>query len=206
MKQLKILGLALIAAGALMAFVGAGTASATFTALCEVKFTEPSGTTKCPAGKTYTEEDEFHAVLETGTKLTLETGLGKVECAESTISGNPQAATAMPLTIVTKEFITANCGEYTVIVEASSLKIEIIDLPIWTHNGTMTLEASVEVSKGEATCLYTTGHAGTLTGNNPGTLDFATALTKVGGNAKCPAGNGKMTGNYVTTVPLWVSE
>lgn len=206
MKQLKILALALIAATALMAFAGAGTASATFTALCEVKFTEPSGTPKCPAGKTYEEEDEFHAVLESGTKLVLETGLGKVECSESTISGNPQAATAMPLTIVTAEFTTANCGEYTVIVEASSLKVEIIDLPVWTHNGTMTLEASVEVIKGEGNCLYTTGHAGVLTGNNPATLDFATLLTKVGGNAKCLAGNGKMTGNYVTTKALWVSE
>jgi hypothetical protein len=46
MKQLKILGLTMVAAAALMAFVGAGTAAATPTALCKVP-TTPGGLPIC---------------------------------------------------------------------------------------------------------------------------------------------------------------
>jgi hypothetical protein len=52
MKYLKMLGLAAIAAAALMAFVGAGTASAAGGVLCKVEGTS-SGTT-CPSGQAYT--------------------------------------------------------------------------------------------------------------------------------------------------------
>jgi hypothetical protein len=207
MKQLKILGLLMVAATALTAFFGASTASATFTSLCKMKITDGNGTPLCPANQTYTPKDPIHAVLEPGAKLVLETGIGKVECTESTISGKLQAATAMPLTIVMEAFTSFKCGEYTVAVMPTALTVHIIDLPVFTHNGTLTLEAQVVVLKGEAECVYTTGHAGVLTGNAPAaTIDFASVLTKVGGNAKCPAGNGKITGNYVTTTAMWVSE
>jgi hypothetical protein len=79
MKHLKMLGLAVVAAAALTAVIGAGTASAT--ELCS------TATTTC-SGTKYGVGTEIHAVLESGTTATLTTSITTVTCTESTVQGH----------------------------------------------------------------------------------------------------------------------
>ena len=76
MKYLKTVGLAAMAVGVLMAFVGAGSASAT-----ELTCTEPAGTkVMCPTGTVSHATSEGYLVFASST-------LGNVEC-EFTIDYN----------------------------------------------------------------------------------------------------------------------
>lgn len=206
MNRIKALVLAAVAIAALMATVGSSTASATLTSLCEVKETK-NGIPVCPAkyGKGIT----VHAELETGTKMIVETPLGKAECSVGTIKFFTLQETEIPLKSVVESFNIEKCGEYTVTPTLGFLDIEIIDIPIWTHNGTLTFtEEEVVVQKGEAICEYSVGHTGVLTGSAiTATIDLSATLARIGGNAKCPEGNGKWAAALTVTspAPLWVS-
>lgn len=90
MKIARIIGLTAIAALAVMAFVGAGSASATV--LCSQPPEE--GTELCPAGSTLPSGTTFKASLETGTKLTL---WSYQSCSGSQFSGESTAASGEPL-------------------------------------------------------------------------------------------------------------
>jgi hypothetical protein len=78
MKYLKMLGLAAIAALALTAVLGAGSASAA-TFLCKTK------ANPCP--EHYPIGTVISASLETGTHAVLTTNLGKITCKKSTVTG-----------------------------------------------------------------------------------------------------------------------
>jgi hypothetical protein len=102
------------------------------------------------------------------------------------------------------------CGTTTVTtVQDGTLDIEIVDLPAWTHNGTLTFTGTmirvVTAIGGE--CFYTLGHAGTLTGGAKATIDLTGTLTRVGGNLFCPMQNASIIGFYKVTTPepLWIS-
>ncbi len=85
MKYLKMLGLAVVAAAALMAFAGAGTASAD--ELCTVPAEGsdgPPNTTMCPAGKLIT---TLHATLIGSAKLESTTGTTLDTCTAGTVHG-----------------------------------------------------------------------------------------------------------------------
>jgi hypothetical protein len=204
-KQLKILVLVAVAVSASMATVGSGSASAT--SLCEVKVTDKEGVPVCPFK--YPLGMTVHAEQETGTKTVVETPLGKAECAKATIKFFTLQETAEPLEASIEAFKIENCGEYTVTPTLNFLEIEIVELPKWTHDGTLTFkEEEIVVEKGGALCEYSVAHAGTLTGGAiMATIDLAAVLTRTGGNGKCPAGNGKLTGalNVTSPAPLWVS-
>jgi hypothetical protein len=86
MKYLKILGLAAVAAAALMAFVGAGTASAETTA-CELT-EEPCTTHGWGVGTEVVAHNEVEPP-----RLTAAGGLVEVICQKSTIEGSVTAAT-----------------------------------------------------------------------------------------------------------------
>jgi hypothetical protein len=88
MKYVKMLGLAAVAAAALMAFVGAGTASAE-TTLCEV--TENS----CSSANMYPTGTEIKASLVGGTKavLTPSNELPTIECSVSEVEGKTETTT-----------------------------------------------------------------------------------------------------------------
>jgi len=144
MKYLKILSLSAIAAAAVMAFVGAGTASAT--TVCTL------GTTTAPCGSGETPySGKIVAHLVPGTTAVL-SGTLKVECTSSTVEGETNSAGEGSITNATWSNCT-NCPE-----------IKALNLPWKAHattgtapNGTMTVEnPSVLLGKclgGVANCV-----------------------------------------------------
>lgn len=128
MKYLKILGLAAVAAAALMAFAGAGTASAT-TTLCKV--TEDN----CSEANMYPVGTEIHAVLKAGTKAVLTpTGeLPNVSCEESTLRAKTITTTTPEATI--EELTFKKCNNTVEVLEPGRLQIH------WDveHNGYLTV-------------------------------------------------------------------
>ena len=79
MRNIKILGLGLLAAMAAMAIMGAGTASAT--KLCSVN------TSPCPAGNTYGKGTSIKTQLVAGTKSVMTSGFVTITCTESSMNG-----------------------------------------------------------------------------------------------------------------------
>lgn len=214
MKQLKILGLAMVAAAALMAFVSTGTASATPTALCKAP-TTPNGLPICEGFHLYPPGTNIHAVLEEGTKLNIATPHGVVECKTATLNAFTEQQTAMPLGAIVNALTFGLCEDEgepvdVTVVKNGTLDIEIIDLPVWTHNGTLTLtgtEISVQWTWSGAECFYDAGHTGVLTGGPMATIDWFGTLKGTGGNVLCPEGNANWNGAFTVTSPepLWVS-
>lgn len=208
MKKLKVVALAVVAVAALMATVGAGSAAATPTVLCEAEDTTIGGLPICEPEHEYPAGTVIHAHLEEKTKLMIPTPFGVAACEESTLRVTTEAQTAMPLGAIVNVFTFGKCGEYEVKpVMLGTLDIEIIDLPFWTHNGTLTFtNTQITVKKGEIDCIYAVGHSGVLTGGEMATIDLLGTLTRVGGNAKCPLGNAQWNGSYTVTEPepLWI--
>jgi len=214
MKHLKTLGLAVVAAAALMAFVGTGTASATPTSLCKAP-TTPAGLPICEGIHLYPAGTNIHAVLEAGTKLSIPTPNGVVECNTATLNAFTEQQTAMPLGANVNALTFNACedeGEPVDVeaVKPGTLDIEIIDLPVWTHNGTLTLtgtEIKILWTFTGAECFYDAGHAGVLTGGPMATIDWSGPLTWTKGNLLCAGGNGTWNGAFTVTSPepLWVS-
>ncbi|HMI81371.1 MAG TPA: hypothetical protein VK480_06240 [Solirubrobacterales bacterium] len=214
MKKLKILGLMVVAAMALMASAGAGTASATFTALCEAE-TTINGLPICEPNHLYPAGTRIHAELEAGTKLNIATPLGVVECNKSTLDAITEHETEIPLGAIVAALTFGECKKGAEEVEIKTVKpgtldIEVIDLPEWTHDGTLTFtgtEITVFFKNIGAHCFYDAGHAGILTGGPMATIDWFGTLTKTGGNVLCPAGNANWNGFYTVTSPepLWIS-
>jgi hypothetical protein len=214
MKQLKIFGLAMVAAAALMAFVGAGTASATPTSLCKAP-TTPNGLPICEGIHLYPAGTNIHANLEVGTKVAIATPNGVVECRMATLNAFTEQQTAMPLGANVNALTFNECEDEGEPVDVETVKngtldIEIIDLPVWTHNGTLTLtgtEIRVLWTFTGAECFYDAGHTGVLTGGPMATIDWSGTLKGTGGNLFCPAGNATWNGAFTVTSPepLWVS-
>lgn len=206
MRQLKILSLMIVAAAALMAIVAATTASATETALCKEKTTF-AGVPICQEKHLYGPGTKIHAVQETF--MFIETPMGEpVECEETTLQLNTEETTAMPLKAKVEAFTFNKCGPYSVATtENGIVDIDIIDLPVWTHDGTLTFTGTkVKITTPGKECIYSVGHSGTLTGGAPATIDLRGTLTRVGG-VNCPQGNGEWVAFYKVTSPdpLWVS-
>ena len=209
MKTLKLVGLALVAAAALTALVGTGTAMATETTLCKVKETV-GGLPQCAAANQYPKGTRVHAELQAGAKFILVAPYGTVECAESTLEVTTEQQTAIPLGATVNAFTFAGCNGAVNTVVKGTLDIEIIDLPEWTHNGTLTFtgtEVTVEIFGFH--CIYKPGHTGTLTGGEMATIDFeGTNWPRVGGRSGALCGNNatvKAAYTVTTPEPLWVS-
>jgi hypothetical protein len=174
MKHLKMLGLAAIAALGLMAFVGAGTASAT--KLC----TDSGCTTVYPANTT------IHAVLKSTAKLT-SGGSTIAECEESTVHGT---ATENNVTWVVIHFtvLTWNrCNQTTDTIVQGTIEL------MTTTEG----KAEVRGKNSEVTvqifgvsCTYGTGEGtnlGTVSSGSAPVLKISTTVTKTAGGFLCPA-------------------
>ncbi len=196
MKYIKMLGLAAVAAAALMAWVGAGTASAT-EITCGAT---PATTSKCAVGAT------IHAT-SIG-KAVLDAPFGNVEC-NSTVAG--PVTTAGTSTTTAKGNITTldwtNCGGDTVTTLASgSLEVHT-EGGSANGNGTLTSTgARVTVIHLGVHCIYETNNTtiGTVTGssNTKGhaVLDIKANVPQVSGGFLCGA-SAPWTGSYTVVTP-----
>jgi hypothetical protein len=193
MKYVKILGLLAVAAAALMAF--AASASAT------------TVTTET-AGGAIDSTPIIHAVNEGG-HVSLANTTANIECS-STVEGEVEShgsGVTAGGKISILEFTGCTNG-WTVKVEANgSLEVHYTS----GSNGTLTssgatVTAILHTLFGDITCRYSTNntHIGTLTGGSPGTLHITGSIPFHSGGGLCGTGNSQWSGNYVTTLPLFV--
>jgi hypothetical protein len=204
MKHFKMLGLAIVAAAALMALVGAGTASAT--GLCKNNET----TSYC--NEPYGAGTEIASRLVAETKWKLKTEPQTVECSKSTISGKTEnagegEAVKEPLTALT--FSECNCT--VSVLKTGSLKFESI---AGTNNGTMKLEGN-EITTlcstifGNVHCIYGAESIdlGTLTGGNPAKADSLGAVPRLTTSFLCSS-EAIWEASYEITAPkpLYVTQ
>jgi hypothetical protein len=166
MKNLKMLGLAAVAAMALMA-IGAGSASAT---TLEVKGVTQSGAVTIKGS------------LELGTSTVLQTTTGAFlnTCSESSMEGKSTVFTGTVVTVPLSALSFKKCTSESVVVDKpGTLTIERIGT---TTNGTVKssgAEVTVPSPLGQLTCTTGTGiDIGTLTGKATGfaTVDVLTAI------------------------------
>lgn len=203
MKYLKALGLAAIAAGALMAFVGAGTASAT-----ELWCTEPPGTeTMCPA--------QTHIHAEAESTVTLHPPIGDISCTSSTVTGHT-TNTGSPTETVDGPIETltfGGCNATVTVLEKGELIIHTTKENEDNRDGTLTSTgAKVTVEFSGFHCIFKTSATdiGWLTGstNTPShtpTLDISATIPRTEGRSGAFCGtSAQWTGNYSVTAPMWM--
>jgi hypothetical protein len=186
MKHLKMLGLAAIAAMGLMAFVGAGTASAT------TLFTDSAKTVKYLKGTT------FHWTLVPGTSwiLTAPTGTVVTTCTSATIHGTTENETGATITSKISSLTWGGCAQTTHTIANGSLSINSAGEV--TGVGTQVTSAIFGTS-----CTYGTGTGtklGTLTGGAPAKLKVNATVSRIAGGFLCPA-SGDWEGEFVVTAP-----
>ena len=215
MKYLKILGLAAVAAMALTAFMGAGTASATQL----YKYTTPSANDKLGVGTT------ILSSLESGTSALLKDtgGLANDTCTASEVHGTITKDTSSSPAVNPQGAITTlsftGCSHTTNVLANGSLEIKNI---AGTTNGTViSKEARVTIKSTVfgISCTANTGAGttiGTLTGAKKteaeakeeeetekvptlhrATMDISAIISLENG-----CGDSTWTGSYVVTSPV----
>jgi hypothetical protein len=202
MRYVKMLALAAVAVGALMAFVGAGTASAT--KLCSTTV-DP-----CPAGQHWPSGTEIDfSLVPGGSALLVDTAGNKLDtCTISTVKG--KTTTTGSATETVKGNITAlpweGCDFPTTTNKLGTLEIHKI---AGTSNGTLTAGTITEVTINTVffgSCVYgiTAGTSiGDLTEGKGATAIFhanAVAHKLSGSNFACPE-TSKWTATYQLTSP-----
>ncbi|HEX3363221.1 MAG TPA: hypothetical protein VHS74_19655 [Solirubrobacterales bacterium] len=201
MKSLKMLGLAVVAAAALMAVIGAGSASAT--RICSVN-TSSSCASPNPTGTQYT------ATLKSGTEATLNAGFATIRCTASSVgleqtNAGGGAGTPVAGTITSLSF--SSCGTNTVNVLALGS-----GSVAWTSefNGSLTGSGTrVETVVGSTKCFYggeiTTGL--TVTGGAPASgKATAVSLAKEAGSNSLCAATAKWNAEYVFGQTAYVTN
>jgi hypothetical protein len=196
MKYIKMISLAAIAAAALTAIIGAGTASAT--KLCENSQT--TGCTKAVAkgtiGKASAEDSikllgPFSIVIDTCTQSTIEG-----------VSTSEGGGSGVPVTGEVKSWTFGGCTRPTTVAAGGTTAVSSIS---GTDNGTVTSSgATVTVHEvpniigNPPTCAYITSNTdlGTLTGSlTTPTFDISATITSE--TSGCPSGT--LSGHYVYT-------
>lgn len=215
MKYIKILGLAAIAAMALTAFVGAGTASAAKTVLCK------ANETPCSPANTYAAKTKIVAGLKAGTNAKLKTEGGfvnpTVECTTSAVEGETSEIEGEPLKgkITVLSFggcSAAGFGKCTATAKNLPYNAAITTDPksepetmgdgilTVTSGGTGNPGAEVVCEKIAAPCVYSAvSFALTIKGGNPAEV-IASALPLSGGVFPCPP-KATWTATYTITSP-----
>ena len=105
MKTLRMIGLALFAALALSASVGAGSALASDTTLCKTNTNSPI----CLSKNQYPASTSLFAKSPEGKKFTIVTDFVNMECT-STMEGKTGAQTGNPLSVSISKWSFINCG------------------------------------------------------------------------------------------------
>lgn len=199
MKYLKMLGLAAIAAAALMAFAGAGTASATV--LCSTT------TSPCPEGQKYPAGTRIGFSLAAGTSLTWVNGGNTLEtCKEAVLKSDITNAGSGTSTVTSenKALSFNQCTFANGFTKLGGLEIHNIS---GTSNGTVTASGEVGwtfVNPLFGSCIYgwtTGGVVGTITEGKPATLDLNVGIVRLPGSSiTCPE-NGQLNGSLTQTEP-----
>jgi hypothetical protein len=193
MKYIKMLGLAAVAAMALMAIVGAGTASAT--TLCKESKTSGDCASKFPAGTTLEASVETSALLKTSGGTTIAT------CSNGTVSGKTsnEGSTTETVKGNISSLTWSNCSTTVDTLANGSLEVHHI---AGTNNGTVTSNGTeVTINFIGLSCIFKTSNTdiGTLTGGAPATFDISATIPGISGGF-CPA-SGIWSGAYVFTNP-----
>jgi hypothetical protein len=192
MKSLKMLGLSVIAAMGLMAFLGAGTASAT--TLCKTKLAP--GVT-CPTAWDWpVNTTSLHISLRSGKKAELTSPVGKAvaTCEELTVTATltKTSATWLPFSIHTLDW--SKCSTTVTNIKLGNINV------MWLKENEAEVQAEgveVTVILSGVTCTYTTGEGtklGTIVGGEKPTMKIETKVKKSAGSFVCP------------TEPTWDSE
>ncbi|HEX5526109.1 MAG TPA: hypothetical protein VFX44_02790 [Solirubrobacterales bacterium] len=206
MKRLKILVLAAIAAGALMAFAGAGTASAT--------------ELTCSAGVMCAAPTTIHATSEG--HVTLDSTVGNISC-ESTLGGTANTGSASETVSEGGTVSFFNCTEGAVVNVLTQGSLEIhteytkeqdgheTQKAASTGNGTLTstgLEVTVQFRGFH--CIFKTNNTdiGTLTGSvnrggSTATIDINARIPVIGTSIFCGS-SAPLTGSYEITTPMYL--
>jgi hypothetical protein len=193
MNQVKKLLVAAVAATALLALVGTGTAAATAVY---------KGATKMGVG----EKIDFSLKKETSGNFTETSGGTLDTCTGTTIKLSISQAGSSTTTTTgnVTELINTGCTFPTTAVILGKGEIHHIS---GTTNGILTADAEIGVTINTVffgTCIYgvTAGTTlGTLTGGTPATFHANSVMKKLSGSAfACPE-TGKWTGTYVSTEP-----
>lgn len=213
MKYLKMLGLAAVAAMGLMAFLGAGSASATI--LCE---TTPAAGTDCGNAWDVAIHTTFDFSLEEKSSALLKEtsfpgGFGQTiaTCTSSTVKGETENTGGTAETYVNAQLhetlvggdpeglTFGGCTNTVTVLKAGTLRI---DHESGTDNGTVrSTGAKVTIVAFGINCIYETNETdvGTLTGTNAvngkdPTFDINAVIVSTNG---CP--DGIWSGSYVYT-------
>jgi hypothetical protein len=198
MKYLKMLALTAVAAGALMAFIGAGTASATV--LCSTTVTPCPSAQIWPAGTVL----DFSVPAGGSISLTDTTGEPIDTCKESTVKGKITNAGSSTTTVTgsVETLDWGGCNLPTTTIKVGNLEVHQIT---GTSNGTVTADGLFEVTINTVffgSCLYsaTTGtDLGTITEGKPAVF-HAEAIVKKTGACVGPE-TALWTGTYTLTEP-----
>jgi hypothetical protein len=205
MKHLKVLGLAAVAALALMAMVGAGAASA-----AKVCSTSGAGEA-CTSGKVLASGTKLDATLKGGTVAELASSFDNIACRDSTVSG--QITSGMTGTGDIESMTFGNCTDSfgnacTASTSASSSnKWPATTSATGSGNGTMTVSnVTGEFNCPTGACVYKTASATTtVTGGEPATITASkVGLTFESGSFGCT--NAVWSATYTVTSPtsLWL--
>jgi hypothetical protein len=192
MKYVKMFGLAALAA-ALMAFVAAGTASATELDNATGMVTTGSSITAAAEGTT-----------------TLHPPIGDISCTASTVAGTTSNTGSSTETVKgnLSSLTFTGCNATVTVLKAGSLEIHTQETAK-NNNGTLTSSgAEVTVVFAGFHCIFTTSNTdiGTLTGSaNTGstaTLDISANIPRTGGTSGVFCGStAAWTGSYKVSNP-----
>lgn len=205
MKHLKLVGLAAVAAAALMASVGAGTASAA-PVICSTTVNP------CPAAQMWPNFTAIDFSSEsTGKVLFLDTSGFTQNSCESTIKGTLTSNTTGAPLLSGISMTWANCTRTVANVNIGVLSIDTIT---GSSNGIVAAQTEFQVTTkfpgffGEVSCIYkaTAGHSlGTLTASTATavpTMDIETVVTPIAGQpSECPS-TLRWQGKYKLTSPV----
>jgi hypothetical protein len=189
MKYVKMLGLAAVAAMALMAFVGVGSASAT-TTFCK------TAASPCPAEWDYPNTTTIHATQVGSGKFAVP-GI-TVTCTESTLHG---FVTENSKVSVAEESLTfGGCNTTVKTVKGGTLSVAASG----SGNGNVSASTvEVTINIGGVSCIFGAGEStnlGTYTESNTHITISEKTINKTGGSFLCP-GSGTWTTTYKITQP-----
>jgi hypothetical protein len=194
MRHLKLFALAAVAAGALMAFIGAGTASASV--ICS------TNVSPCPAGQAWPEGTVDFSLTGSASLIDVSTGETTDTCTGGTVKGThtPGNATATA-TLDVKELTWTGCNFPTTTTELGTLEVHALT----GGNGTVTgHKFKVDINTvffGH--CVYGTGETldlGEITEGKPPTFHAAVHVPFISGGLACPR-TAEWNASYKVTEP-----